>query len=133
MFRFDELRRQLLDAGVTPREVARTIDELSDHLEDIRRHERGIGSANAAARLGTHKVIADQILARRELRSWPYRYPRLARLYMPFAYMLLLPAAPLFSGLAHASQVARWGASLFLGAAITASMLLFMQLSITLS
>lgn len=131
--RLDELRQQLLDAGVAPREVRRTIDELSDHLEDIRMAERGIDVDIALARLGSLQVIADQILAQRELRTWPYRYPRIARIYMPFAYMLLLPAAPLFSGIAHASMLARWGASLLLGAAVTASMLLFMQLSITLS
>lgn len=130
---FDELRRQLTDAGVTQREISRTIDELRDHLEDIQLQEHGVGTDDAIARLGSHQTIAEKLLAHRELCRWPYRYPRIARIYMPLAYMILLPAVPLFTGIAHASHVARWGVSLLLGAAITASMLLFMQLSITLS
>ncbi len=133
--RFDGLRRHLLKSGASPRYVRRTIDELCDHLEDIQleSEEKKLSISAAVGRLGDPRVIAEQVLARQELKTWTYRYPIVARVYMPIAYLLLLPAAPLFAGAANPSVVARWGASLFLSAAVTAAMLLLMQSSISLS
>lgn len=134
---FADLRCYLLKSGISPRHVKRTIAELDDHFDDLRLEARSIGlsatdaSSFAEARIGEHKLIARNILARTELKLWVYRYPRLARIYLPIAYLLLLPAAPVFAGAENASTIARWGTSLMVSAAVTATMLLLMQIAIT--
>lgn len=136
---FEELRRYLLNSGITPRHVKRTIAELNDHFDDLQLEGKseGLSAADAQAfaesRIGEHKLIAQNMLAKTELKTWIYRYPRVARLYLPVAYLLLLPAAPVFAGAEHASAVARWGTSLMVSAAVTAAMLLLMQIAITLT
>ncbi|RLA32770.1 MAG: hypothetical protein DRR11_07400 [Gammaproteobacteria bacterium] len=136
---FEELRRYLLNSGITPRHVKRTIAELNDHFDDLQLEGKSGGlstldaQAFAEARIGEHKLIAQNMLAKTELKTWIYRYPRVARLYLPVAYLLLLPAAPVFAGAEHASAVARWGTSLMVSAAVTAAMLLLMQIAITLT
>ncbi|RLA22102.1 MAG: hypothetical protein DRQ63_13090 [Gammaproteobacteria bacterium] len=136
---FEELRRYLLKSGITPRHVKRTIAELNDHFDDLQLEGKSEGlstldaHAFAESRIGEHKLIAQNMLAKTELKTWIYRYPRVARLYLPVAYLLLLPAAPVFAGAEHASAVARWGTSLMVSAAVTAAMLLLMQIAITLT
>jgi len=136
---FAELRRYLVKSGITPRHVKRTIAELNDHFEDLQLEARsdGLSAADAYAfaesRIGEHKLIARDMLARTELKLWVYRYPRVARIYLPLAYLLLLPAAPVFAGAENASAIARWGTSLMASAAVTAAMLLLMQIAITLT
>ena len=136
---FDELRDFLLKSGIAPRHVKRTIAELNDHFDDLQleAESRGLSPVDALAfagsRIGEHKIIARQMLARTELKLWIYRYPRIARFYLPVAYLLLLPAAPVFSGAENATAIARWGTSLMVSAAVTATMLLLMQIAITLT
>lgn len=136
---FDELRSTLLNSGIAPRHVKRTIAELQDHLEDLENEARSNGiapieaSAYAETRIGAHKLIARHMLAKTELKMWIYRYPRIARLYLPVAYLLLLPMAPVFAGAENASAIARWSTSLIVSAAVTAAMLLLMQIAITLT
>ncbi len=134
---FDELRSYLLNSGIAPRYVKRTIAELHDHLEDLENEARSNGIAPiealayAETRIGEHKLIARHMLAKTELKVWIYRYPRIARLYLPVAYLLLLPTAPVFAGAENASAIARWSTSLMVSAAVTAAMLLLMQIAIT--
>lgn len=136
---FAELQHRLLRSGVSTRHVRRIIAELGDHLEDLRIEALSNGAGNedaqreAASRLGDQAHIAARILERNELRSWPYRYPLLARLYFPLAYVLLLTATPVFAGMANSTKLARWGVALMLSGAVTAAMLLFMQLAIVLT
>lgn len=136
---FKELRDHLLTSGIAPRHVNRTIAELNDHFDDLQHEARskGLSSVDAAAfaasRIGEHEHIARQMLARTELKLWVYRYPRVARFYLPIAYLLLLPAAPVFAGAENATVIARWGTSLMVSAAVTAAMLLLMQIAITLT
>lgn len=79
--RFVELREQLLRAGVAPRHVRRYLDELTDHVADLREEEVGAGKAgidaeNAALeRLGNAEQLAEAMLARPELRAWSARAP----------------------------------------------------------
>lgn len=130
---FTAMKQQMLAAGVSSSHVTRMVAELRDHLEDIESEAgaNGISLEQAASRLGDPDVLVNHVLARPELKSWVYRYPRIARAYLPMEYALLLPLAPLFAGAKSASAIARWGAALFLSAAVTAAMLLIMQLSIT--
>ena len=136
--RFGPLQRRLLQSGVAPRHVRRLLVELDDHFDDLRQAaiEEGCDPFAAHDRalqgIGDQQQLAKQITGMSELRTWVYRFPRVARIYYPFAYVLLLPAAPVFAGLAHASILVRWGAALFLSASVTGAMLLIMQLSIAL-
>lgn len=136
---FGEFRAHLLECGVSPRQVRRIAAELQDHLEDLQCEARQSGltaddaRTEAERRLGDTRKIAERILEHDELRTWEYRFPRIARIYLPVAYALLLPATPVFAGVANPSLVARWGAALMLGGAVTASLLLGMQLAIVLN
>ena len=136
---FEWLRKELLRNGVSPRHVCRTILELADHFDDLeaeaRRHGYDATTATVVARdrLGQMQQLAAAVAAHDELKSWIYRYPHLARIALPVAWVALLPVAPLFAGAAHAMTIVRWCACLLLSAVITAAMMLFMQLTITLS
>ena len=70
--------------------------------------------------------------SRRELKTWAFRYPQLAVVVYPLACLAVLPAMPVFAGIAHRTSLARWGASLLAAGLVTALMLLSMQLSILL-
>ena len=137
--RFDTLRTELLESGVAPRHVRRIVSELDDHAEDLRAEavEQGLAGADATTfamhRIGDQQHIAERILESADLRSWIYRYPRVARVYLPCAYALLLSALPVFAGFANPGIVLRWGAALTLSAGITAGMLLILQLAIAVT
>jgi len=136
---FGKLQSELLASGVKPKHVQRITLELADHYEDLRLEALNQGVSPAQAqyqaeqRIGEQGKLAERILEQTEFKIWIYRYPRLARIYLPMAYALLLPAAPVFSGMANPTMVARWGAALMLAGTITAAMLLGMQLAIVLS
>lgn len=136
---FDSLRDRLLRSGVAPRHVLRTIAELTDHYEDLEREaiERGLPSSEASQRaiekIGSASTIAVHVLSRPELKSWIYRYPQLARVALPLAYVMLLPVIPLYAGIANAPAIARWFSCFLLSALVTAAMLLAMQISIAIS
>jgi hypothetical protein len=136
---FRSLKSRLLESGVSPKHVRRIVIELRDHHDDLVDECLAGGAsaeeavAMASARIGDPGRIADRILGTPELRTWIYRYPRVARLYLPVAYALLLPAAPVFAGIANPGVVMRWGAALMLSAGVTAAMLLSMQLAIVLT
>jgi len=136
---FREFRSHLLAQGIAPNQVRRITSELSDHLEDLRIEALDSGLspddalAHALKRLGNQELIAERILEHAEFKTWVYRYPRVARIYLPLAYALLLPATPIFIGIRNPALVARWGAALMLSGAVTATMFLFMQLSIVLT
>lgn len=78
---FDELREQLLRAGVAPRHVRRYLTELTDHLADLRREEmhsaRNAGDAEveAFARLGNMDDLAKAMIEQRQFQSWCARAP----------------------------------------------------------
>lgn len=136
---FRELRSHLIDSGVAPKHVRRLTAELSDHLDDLRNDAlmRDLSELDAERfalkQLGNQKFIAQKILERTELKTWIYRYPRVACIYLPVAYALLLPVSPVFAGIANPSIIVRWGAALMLGGIITAAMFLGMELAIVLT
>jgi len=136
---FDSLRTALLESGVAPRHVRRIVAELDDHAEDLRAEAVAQGMSGedacvyAMRRIGDQQQIASRILESADLRSWIYRYPRVARVYLPCAYALLLPALPVFAGFANPGIVLRWSAALMLSAGVTAGMLLALQLAIAVT
>jgi hypothetical protein len=78
---FNELREQLLGAGVAPRHVRRYLNELSDHLGDLRAEEERAGrsrveaDAAAMARLGGMNELAKAMIEQRQFQAWSARAP----------------------------------------------------------
>lgn len=136
---FSGLRSQLIRRGVAPRHINRTLLELEDHFDDLKDEALQQGYLGASAQqlaatwLGDVDLLAQEVAARPELKTWLYRYPKFARLVLPLAYLVLLPTVPIFIGVSRASAIARWSASMMLGAAITATIFLVLQISIAIS
>ena len=80
---------RLLRGGISPRRVRRIVRELRDHLMDLRSDAIAEGMNEveaetwAVSRLGTEQDVANEMLARPELRSWAARWP--------WAFYALLP------------------------------------------
>lgn len=128
---FRSLRNELLRSGVAPRHVRRTVLELSDHFDDL--VDAGASEQQAMKELGELNEIRQAVLARPELRSWAYRFPHIALFIYPLTCLVLLPVVPVFAGVAHASYLGRWTASIVLSGLVTAAMFLVLQLIIVLS
>jgi len=136
---FKSLRRDLLRAGVSPASVYRSVTELNEHYEDLVDAAVMDGQSHCEAerqaldQLGELTGIAMAFKQQPELRSWAWRWPRLALFVYPLACVAALPAVPVIAGVQHASQLGRWLACLLLGGLVTASMFLVLQLAITLT
>ena len=136
---FHELKSALLQAGIAPRHVQRTILELRDHYADIvdagiaAGQDRKTAETIASRELGDPIEIVAAMRAYPELLCWGRRYPRLAVVIYPLTCLALLPAVPVLVGVAHAPQVARWSLSLLSAALVTSAILLGLQLSILLT
>jgi len=134
-----ELQKDLLRAGIAPRHVRRTVGELTDHFEDLIDHALidGVDLDTAQLRalddLGDLGDVARAMRLQPELRSWAFRFPRVAAVVYPLTCVVLLPAAPVFIGAAHANYLARWAVCLFLSGVVTAAMFLMLQMAITLT
>jgi len=133
---FSALANRLLKSGISPRHAHRTVNELRDHYDDLvdAAVDQGANSRNArlsaANELGKMDDFVAEMASRRELKTWAFRYPRLAVVVYPIACLAVLPAMPVFVGIAHRSALMRWGASLLVAGIVTALLLLIMQLSI---
>lgn len=135
---FSDLATKLLKCGIAPRHAHRTVNELRDHYDDLVDAAVDAGATSKTARrkaarqLGEMDEFVSAMASRRELKTWAYRYPRLAVVVYPVACLAILPAVPVFAGIAHRSALMRWGASLLGAGLVTAVMLLVLQLSIIL-
>ena len=135
---FTALASRLLKSGISPRHAHRTVNELRDHYDDLvdAAVDQGANSKNARLsavnELGEMDDFVAEMASRRELKTWAFRYPRLAVVVYPIACLAVLPAMPVFVGIAHRTALMRWGASLLAAGIVTALLLLIMQLSIIL-
>ncbi len=135
----DRLRSRLVERGVAQREVERLLDELGDHFDDLVAAslaagiDRARAEARAEAQLGDVADIERAVLAQPSLRSWAWRWPKIARLVYPAAWLAALPLVPIAAGMRHADSIVRWTICLAAGAAVTATILLMLQLSIRLA
>jgi hypothetical protein len=135
---FSSLATELLRMGITPHHVQRTVHELRDHYDDLVDAAVDGGANSKAARriasrqLGSIEEFAAEMSSHRELKTWSFRYPRLAVVIYPLACLAILPGIPVFAGVAHRSALMRWGTSLLAAGLVTALMFLTMQLSIIL-
>ena len=138
---FKALRTRLLRSGVAPKHAARTEIELTEHFDDLVADAMASGAARQAAELqavrelGDLEVIATEICARPELRSRKTSRSCSVRalVFYPLACVAVLPAVPIIAGVANASHLARWIACAVLSGLVTASILLVLTLSITLT
>jgi len=134
-----KLRNHLLRSGVASRHVQRTIAELNDHYEDLVDCATAGGADKSKAHiracddLGDLRDVAQAVCAQPELRSWANRFPYVALIVYPLTCLALLPATPILFGVANAAHLAKWALCIFLGGFVTAAMILFLQLSITLT
>jgi hypothetical protein len=133
---FDDLAARLLQSGIAPRHAHRTVNEIRDHYDDLVDAALHCGASDYDARLAASRELGQmddlvaQMSARRELKSWAFRYPRAAMVVYPLACLAVLPAVPVNAGIANAPVLARWGASLLAAGLFTAALLLVLQLSI---
>ena len=133
---FNALATRLLKNGISPRHAHRTVNELRDHYDDLvdAAVDEGANSRNArlsaANELGSMDDFVAEMAARRELKTWAFRYPRLAIVVYPVACIAVLPAMPVFAGIVHRTALARWGTSLLVAGFVTGLLMLVMQLSI---
>ena len=133
--KLNALTTSLRDGGVSAAYIARLVAELNDHYADLEHEERAIGREPAVAavealrRLGQPDTIAAEVLAKPELRSWPYRWPWIGRLLRPVLLLLLLPAVPVLACAGRGPAIARWSVSIGLGAVLTGGLLLAMAQS----
>ena len=133
---FNRLAQRLLQSGIAPRHAHRAVNEIRDHYDDLvdAALDGGASSRNArqlaASQLGSMDDLVAAMNARRELKTWAFRFPHAAIVIYPLACLAVLPAMPVFAGIANASVIARWGASLLAAGLFTAALLLVLQLSI---
>jgi hypothetical protein len=129
--RFESLRLELLQSGVAPVYVERTILELREHCDDLEAAALATGlsaeeaARNARATLGNERLIASAILARTELLTFSTRWPRLAHCLQSVATIGTLPGLPLLYCIEHRPELARWSVALgvattLMGAVMTA-------------
>ena len=133
---FNALASRLLRNGVAPRHAHRMVNEIRDHYDDLVDAAVDAGRPIRTAReqagreLGSFDDLVNEVSARRELKTWAFRYPHAAIIVYPLACLAALPAMPVYAGIANAPVLARWGASLLAAGLLTAGLLLVLQLSI---
>ncbi len=133
---FSGLATRLIESGISPRHAHRTVNELRDHFDDLVDDEADQGANRraardrAASRLGDLDRFVETMASCRELKTWAFRFPRVALVVYPLACLFALPAVPFAAGVAHRFTIAKWGASLIAAGLVTAAMMLIMQLSI---
>ena len=126
----------MLESGVLPVHARRAARELEEHYEDL--VDAGLAGGkdafdaheSARAALGDLSDIRVAMAAQDTLKAWAWRWPRLALVVYPVAFVLALPAAPVYAGIRHAPAIGRWLACLLLGGVVTLSMFLFLELAI---
>ncbi len=135
---FNALATRLLKKGISPRHAHRTVNELRDHYDDLVDAAVDDGANSKTARfratdaLGPMDEFVAEMASRRELKTWAYRSPHLAVVVYPLACLAVLPAMPVFVGIANRTAIVRWGASLLAAGLVTSVLPLIMQLSILL-
>jgi len=133
------LRNKLLQAGISPTYVRRTVRELNDHFEDLvdegldAGRDRDAAERQALQSLGAMSNVAAAMRDQPQLKSWAWRWPRIAVVIYPLACVAALPVVPIVAGVQHAESITRWGLGLVLAAFVTATMFLVLQLAITLT
>ncbi len=94
MLRFDEIKREIIRAGLSPRSAERMVSEIQDHYRDLVDAEVASGNQamdahlNAAARLGDEETIVRGIVCKNELRTLEHRHPLLMLFVAPLLFCM---------------------------------------------
>ena len=134
---FQALATRLLDSGIARKYVIRIRAELRDHYADLLREARAANStptdavAEARARLGKQVLIAEEFLARPELRSWVYRSQWIQICIQLAVSITVLLIHPFLALIMRRAAVARYGAAITFGTVATCGTFLMLQLFIT--
>lgn len=125
---FAALRQALYEQGIAAGYAQRLVTELREHRLDLEADCLASGDSRARAalqarqRLGSDAAIVAQVLARRELRgTWSSLRAALRPLQLAFAGDE--PQWPAGAGVVCVPAIARWTASISLGALVTVAML----------
>ena len=129
---FRHLQRLLLNGGVSSAAVTRTVAELYDHYEDLEAEsiESGcsqeVATADALARLGDAKVLADEILRYPEFKSWAFRWVWVPAVLRNFLIVTSLASMPVLVVVSRGPLIVRWCVSTGLAMLVTAGLLLLL-------
>ena len=129
---FRHLQRLLLNGGVSSAAVTRTMAELYDHYEDLEAEsiESGcsqeVATADALARLGDAKVLADEILRHPEFKSWAFRWVWVPAVLRNFLIVTSLASMPVLVVVSRGPLIVRWCVSTGLAMLVTAGLLLLL-------
>lgn len=83
---FIALEAGLLKCGIVPRDTRQLVNELRDHYDDLVDASIDTGANSrearrkAAEQLGSIEDFLAEMQARKELKSWAFRYPRARQL-----------------------------------------------------
>ena len=86
---------QLACGGVAPKYIKRTLSELNSHLKDLKNQALGEGfspaeaNEKALAAIGDEKTLVQEILGKRELKSWLWRFPKLSFILLPVLIIIV--------------------------------------------
>jgi len=131
--KFEKLISELRAAGLSRRQIRRTVDELQDHYADIAAEAMEAGklpldaALEARERLGSEEQILNAILAMPELHSWVSRHADIMR---PVQLLVLTPIMPIILCIESSETISRWFAAVCMSALITFSLFLGIQLLI---
>jgi hypothetical protein len=120
--RFEALKLELLEGGVAPVYIARTLLELEEHYTDLQQDALAAGLSReeaeraALAALGSERQIAAAVLSRPELREWSVRYPRVAYCVRSATTIGLIPGMPVMFCIEHRPELTRWAAAVMAAA-----------------
>ena len=94
----DALQASLLRNGIQPRYACRVAEELRAHVQDLRDAYLAEGfdaeqaDRRASRSIGRPEDLIEAMTARRELKTWAFRFPFLAVMFYPLACLVALPA-----------------------------------------
>ena len=120
--KFEALKLDLLQGGVAPVYIARTLLELEVHYTDLEQDALAAGLSREEAErvaltaLGSVRHIAAAVLARPELREWSVRYPRVAYYLRSATTIGLIPGMPVMFCIEHRPELTRWAAAVMAAA-----------------
>ena len=97
------LRARLLQGGVAPKHVNRTLKELRHHFADLEQKALSEGLspreavAQAAQQIGDPELVIEEALARPELKSWAYHWPWVIYGLVPVIALVLVVVGSIFA------------------------------------
>lgn len=86
---FERLRIRLLQGGVAPKYVRRTVQEMQQHLDELYAQEKANGvpepdaRESALNRLGDEDTLVTETVSKKELQALSRRYPKSTFLLLP--------------------------------------------------